>query len=87
MVLVSLVFLRTAREKGYPVTQFVVFPLAIGGGLMLACFLVGVIAGWIGSTAEFALRLSAVADVMALIVFFAVIAIAWKRIKSLPVAK
>lgn len=84
MLLVSFVFFRAAREKGYPAGRFALFPLAVGGALMLAGALVGLAGRLMGASPDAVSRLSVLADVLALVVFFAVVAKAWKGIKVLP---
>ncbi len=84
MLLVSFAFYRAVREKGYPARRFALFPLVLGGGLMLAGFLVGLAGGLIGTNPDVMSRLSVLVDVMSLVVFFTLVVKAWKGIKALP---
>ena len=86
MLLVSFAFYRAVREKGYPAGRFALFPLAVGGGLMLAGALSGQAGRLMGSGTEVLSRVSALAALLSLVVFFTVVAKAWKAIKQLPPA-
>lgn len=87
MVLFAFVFLRVAKEKGLPPARFVLFPLVTGSVLAVVCQLLAWGFGALAGGVDRATLHSTVAGLLALVVFFAVNAKAWKQLKSLPSAR
>ncbi len=85
-LIAAVMFHRKTAEKGYRSPRFWMYPLIVGNGLLLFT----IAAKWIAASLPFdpASPLQKiygpVVDLLAIILFFVVIAKAWKQIQQLP---
>jgi hypothetical protein len=85
-VIAAVMFHRKTAEKGYRSPRFWMYPLIVGNGLLLFA----IVAKWLASTvltdaaSPMTQLYGPVVDVLALLVFFLIIAKAWKQIQQLP---
>lgn len=85
-VIAAVMFHRKTVEKGYRSQRFWMYPLIVGNGLLLFAIVAKWLASSILSDAESPVTklYGPVVDVLALLVFFLIIAKAWKQIQQLP---
>lgn len=85
-IIAAFMFHKETKEKGYISPRFWMYPLIVGNGLMLfAMAIKWMVAEFFSDQSSPLMKAyGPLVDVMVLIVFFMIIAKAWKQIKNLP---
>jgi hypothetical protein len=85
-VIAAVMFHRKTVEKGYRSPRFWMYPLIVGNGILLFTIAAKWIAKEIAPTSQSPLFTiyGPVVDILAMVMFFLIIAKAWKQIQQLP---
>jgi hypothetical protein len=85
-VIASLAFASTAKKKGYDSPRIWIYPLAVGSGVYVAGFVLGLVAHSIIPNQEsaFLKAYPYIIGLISILLLFALISKAWKQIAALP---
>ena len=85
-IIAAVMFHKTAVAKGYVSPRFWMYPIIVGNGLLLFVFALK----WLVKTfmiekaSPLLIAYFPLVDILAMVIFFTVIAKAWKQLKSIP---
>lgn len=85
-IIAAVMFQRKTKEKGYHSPRFWMYPLIVGNGILLFALFAKWLAESLATEPATPLQTiyGPVVDILAMIVFFTIIAKAWKQILALP---